>query len=141
MNRKSYFQSLADDEDFQRAKKYQAFNFALGKAVVRGRIQKGLTQTELACRVKTGQPNISRIEDGHGNPTLDVITRLCTVLDIQLTFQNRAEVANCTQFEISVNEKTATNRIVIGIPVPNWPLRDSSKSPDNTASKVMETLS
>ena len=44
----------------------------------------GLSQTELAHRVGTKQPVISRLESGAGNPTLDLLRRVAKALDTEL---------------------------------------------------------
>ncbi len=43
-----------------------------------------LSQTELAARAKTSQPVIARLEANQGNPTLDLIQRVVTALDLKL---------------------------------------------------------
>jgi len=47
------------------------------------RIQKGLSQKQLALRIGMKQPDISRIEEGKKNITLFTLTRLCKVLGIE----------------------------------------------------------
>jgi UDP-N-acetylglucosamine 1-carboxyvinyltransferase len=43
-----------------------------------------LTQAELAAKVGTSQTAIARLENAQGNPTVDLIQRVVTVLDMEL---------------------------------------------------------
>jgi transcriptional regulator with XRE-family HTH domain len=79
-----YLSELKNDADYQRAAEELRINFTLGNAVIRARIQKGLSQAELADMVGTKQANISRIESALGNPTLKLISKIMKVLDIQI---------------------------------------------------------
>ena len=58
----------------------------LANTVLKSRINKGFSQDELAERIGTKQANISRIEAGLANPTLNLIKRLIKVLDIDISF-------------------------------------------------------
>lgn len=55
----------------------------IGLKIRRARIQKGLSQKQLALRIGMKQPDISRIEEGKKNITLFTLTRLCRVLGIE----------------------------------------------------------
>jgi transcriptional regulator with XRE-family HTH domain len=61
--------------------------------VLRARLEKGWTQTELARRVGTKQANISRIEAGLANPTLELVQKVCKALEIQPEFQQKQKPA------------------------------------------------
>jgi len=51
-------------------------------ALVRSwRIQRGLTQAELAARSATAQAVISRIESGRATPSLSALTRIAEALE------------------------------------------------------------
>jgi len=54
----------------------------IGMEIRDARIQKGLSQKQLALRIGMKQPDISRIEEGKKNITLFTLTRLCKVLGI-----------------------------------------------------------
>lgn len=45
----------------------------------------GWSQSELARVAGTRQPVISRIESGHANPTVDMLTRLADAMGAELT--------------------------------------------------------
>lgn len=56
----------------------------VGRALVRARKEQGVTQYELAQKTGIQQAAISRIENGRGNATLDVIESLAQGLGVQL---------------------------------------------------------
>lgn len=57
----------------------------LGRAVAAIRQEQGLTQTALARATSIQQAEISRIERGHGNPTVDTLARLAAALGRELS--------------------------------------------------------
>jgi DNA-binding XRE family transcriptional regulator len=63
-----------------------------GYQVARLRIQRGLTQTQLAEMVGTRQPSIARLENGTSVPSLSFLDRIAKALDarIELHFVPRA---------------------------------------------------
>ncbi|HNX68316.1 MAG TPA: helix-turn-helix domain-containing protein [Candidatus Omnitrophota bacterium] len=56
----------------------------IGRAVAKARLRQGLTQQGLARELGTRQANISRIERGLQNLSLDLLLRLSHVLDLRL---------------------------------------------------------
>ncbi|MCI7472805.1 MAG: helix-turn-helix transcriptional regulator [Clostridiales bacterium] len=48
------------------------------------RKEKGLSQGKLAQLVQVSQPFIAEIESGRKKPSVDVLMRICTVLEISL---------------------------------------------------------
>lgn len=86
MDLKDLIQELNQNPAYRQAEYNLRFNLRLGNAVLYARIERGWSQSELARRVQTRQANISRIESAIANPTLDLIRRLCDVLDLDLNF-------------------------------------------------------
>lgn len=62
--------------------------FSLADALISARIEKGITQKELAEMTGISQGDISRIERGTANPSIKTIQRLATALDkkVQILF-------------------------------------------------------
>ncbi len=54
------------------------------RAVLDARINRGLTQTQLANRIGTTQSAIARFESGAGNPTLDFLMKVSEALGKRL---------------------------------------------------------
>lgn len=55
----------------------------IGRLIRNARVQKELSQNELAFRIGMKQPDISMIEEGKKNITLQTLARLCKVLEIK----------------------------------------------------------
>ena len=66
--------------------KYEAISF-----IIKERIKNGLTQAELAKRVKTKQSNISRVESGKLTPTLPFLQKVAQVFNknLEIRFSKR----------------------------------------------------
>jgi len=84
MKLREYREQLEKNPDFVEARKKFQARFELGNAVLRCRNNRGWSQADLAAAVGTKQANISRIEAGLANPTLDLIQRLCETLGLEL---------------------------------------------------------
>lgn len=92
MRLNEYRNQLEESKEYTNAKKELKLHFALADAVFKARTKKGWTQKELAKAIGTKQANISRIESGLANPTLEFINRLTTVLDFDIGFSCEKEV-------------------------------------------------
>lgn len=55
----------------------------IGEVIKNKRIEKGYSQEDLAIKVGLRQPDISKIEKGKVNITLETLIKLCKVLDIK----------------------------------------------------------
>lgn len=58
--------------------------FAIIRRIIEARIKEGITQKELAKKMKTKQSAISRLESGRANPSLNFLQRLAKALDSRL---------------------------------------------------------
>jgi len=54
------------------------------RAIIKHRLKKGWSQTELAEAIGSRQPVISRLERGEGNPSLQTLQKIATALDVRL---------------------------------------------------------
>lgn len=66
----------------QKGKPFDLF-LKIGQTIKKKRIDKGLSQNELAFRVGMKQPDISGIEEGKKNVTLETLASLCKALGIK----------------------------------------------------------
>lgn len=84
-------------DDFERTKKKLLKNpefkklyeesrpeFEIARSVIRARIEQGLTQTQLARRLKTRQSVVSRVENAKTVPSLSFLKRLAQALSLHL---------------------------------------------------------
>ena len=58
--------------------------YAVIKSIIATRHKRGLSQRELAERIGTRQPVISRLESGNSNPTLELLHRVAKALELTL---------------------------------------------------------
>ena len=84
-----YRVKLAEDPEFRQAQSDLHTAFMLGDSVLRARLEKGWSQSELARKIGTKQANISRLEAGLANPTLRFLQDLCVELDLEILIQPR----------------------------------------------------
>jgi predicted transcriptional regulator len=63
--------------------------FALIETIIEKRLQKGLTQKELAQKIGTKQSAISRLESGKANPSLLFLQKIAKALhsNLEVTFK------------------------------------------------------
>jgi ribosome-binding protein aMBF1 (putative translation factor) len=59
------------------------------KTIIKERIKRGWSQTELAEAVGSRQPVISRLERGDGNPSLQTLSKIAKALNLSLTVSMR----------------------------------------------------
>ncbi len=72
------------DKKISQAYKEIGPEFALAQAIIEKRIKKGLTQIELARKLKTKQSAISRLESGTYNPSLAFLVKAAKALDARV---------------------------------------------------------
>lgn len=72
-------------------KEYEALRpqFELISQIIGARNEQGITQAELAHRAGTRQSNISRLESGNYNPSLDFLSKVAESLGMQLHIELR----------------------------------------------------
>lgn len=58
--------------------------FAIVRKIIEARVKKGVTQKDLARKMKTKQSAISRLETGNANPSLKFLQRLAGALNSRL---------------------------------------------------------
>lgn len=61
-----------------------AEEFEPGYQVVRLRMQRGLTQAQLAEMIGTHQPSIARLENGSSKPNLSFLQKVASALDARI---------------------------------------------------------
>jgi len=87
MRKKTYKQlkkELLKNKKIKRAYEKLGPEFALIELIIKRRIEKGLTQKELARRIGTKQSAISRLESGKYNPSLAFLKKVAKALGAEL---------------------------------------------------------
>lgn len=75
---------LLKDKKILRAYNELGPEFTVAQAVIGKRIEKGMTQSELARKIGTKQSAVSRIESGNYNPSIGLLEKIAKALDSRL---------------------------------------------------------
>lgn len=79
-------ESLKDPE-FKKTWEESEVEYQLSRALITQRLKNKLSQKELAKKAQTTQAVISRLENMTGNPSLGLIQKIATALDLHLKIQ------------------------------------------------------
>jgi len=94
MKLEEYRARLEQDPAYTAAEEALRPFLQLADEVLRLRMARGWTQSELARRAGTGQTNISRIESGLANPTLETMRNIARALGVELTIRLEQQEAD-----------------------------------------------
>lgn len=83
-NYKNFKKQLLTDKAIKKAYDELGPEFAVVRMIIKKRIQRGLTQHQLASRLGTKQPVISRLEQGTFNPSVKFLKRVADALGSEL---------------------------------------------------------
>ena len=75
---------LLKDKAVKKAYAELGLEFALVEMIIEKRLQRGLTQADLAKKIGSRQPVISRLEQGDYNPSIKFLTRVAVALEAKL---------------------------------------------------------
>ena len=78
---------LMKNPKFRKAYEESQLEYEIARAVIRARIEKGLTQKQLAEKLNTKQSVISRVESANTTPSLSLLKRLAQALNTSLEVQ------------------------------------------------------
>ena len=79
-----YLETQLKSPEFRKAYEELEEEYELAKQIIRFRIDRDLTQAQLARLVGTSQPAIARLESGnHRNLTLAFLSRIAKALDLR----------------------------------------------------------
>lgn len=78
---------LMKDPEVRKAWEETRIEREISHALIKARIEKRLTQVQLAKKLKTKQSVISRVESGQSTPSISLLKRLASALDTSLSVQ------------------------------------------------------
>jgi transcriptional regulator with XRE-family HTH domain len=84
----------AKDKDYGRAYEELRPEFDIARAVIDARVRAGLTQEQLARRMKTTQSAIARLEGGRVRPSTQTLERLAAATGTRLRISFEPETAS-----------------------------------------------
>jgi len=82
-----YKQKLLKNPEFKRLYEQSQPEYEIARAIIHARIEKKITQKELAKRMNTTQSVISRLEQAQTSPSISLLKRLATALGTTLHVQ------------------------------------------------------
>lgn len=92
MDWKEHKKKLMTDPAF--SEEYEALEpeYKLASALIRLRLERGLTQEQLAEKLNTKQESIARLESGGSLPSLSMVKKVAEALDAELEIQLRPKL-------------------------------------------------
>ena len=102
----NYFEKQMQDKEF--ITEYEALEpqYEIIKQLIRERSTQNLTQKDLAERVGLKQSNISRLESGDYNPTLEFLQKIAKGLGKELHIEFREAKGSLINFKYYINLHT-----------------------------------
>lgn len=85
-----YEKKLLKKPGVRKALKESELEYEIARAIIEARLNRGLTQKELATALNTRQSVISRVENAKTTPSLAFLKRLADVLGYSLKVQLKA---------------------------------------------------
>ena len=82
---KDYLNEQLKNPEFAAAYEVLEPQYQIARAIIAARLESGMTQAELAEKVSLSQSNISRLESGTFNPTVQTLEKVATGLGKKLT--------------------------------------------------------
>lgn len=82
-------EELLQDEEFKEEYERLRPRYEAIRQIITARTEQHITQEELAKRIGTQKSNISRLESGNYNPSLDLLIKIAEALGKQLNIQLR----------------------------------------------------
>lgn len=82
-----FFENQIQDEEFRKEYESMQPEFDVIKAMVAARTSQNLTQKELAERTGIHQADISKLENGTRNPSLNLLKRLADGMEMVLKIE------------------------------------------------------
>lgn len=79
--------NMLKDEEFKKEYEKLRPRYEAIQQIIEARKEQNMTQAELAKRIGTQKSNISRLESGNYNPTLDLLVRIAEALGKRLSIQ------------------------------------------------------
>lgn len=81
---KEHLKRSLEDEEFRAEWDAQAVEREVTRQIVEARMEEGITQQELAARCGMKPSNLSRLENGNGNPSVATLARIARGLGRKL---------------------------------------------------------
>ena len=84
---REHLNEMLQDPEFRKALKETELEYQIARNIIKARIEKGLTQQQLAKKLNTKQSVISRVENAKTIPSLSFLKRLAEAFNTSLKIQ------------------------------------------------------
>lgn len=115
MRFRDFKKQLLKDPKFKKEHEKQLLPFEIAKMLIGARLQKGLSQADLAKLAKTKQSSIARLENGSGLPSLSFLKRIADAYGTRLIPPKFAFMEN-VELSVSAAQDAIVNNV--------WPSRN-----------------
>ena len=82
---RKFLNKQLEDPDFRKEWDEMEPEYQIMKAMIASRMETGITQQQLSERTGINQSNLSRIENGNGNPSVSTLQRIASALGKKLS--------------------------------------------------------
>lgn len=106
-------EKLLKNDDYKKEVNKQDLSFEIAESIIDARIKMGITQKELAKKLKTKQSGIARLESGRNYPSLKTLEKIAEIFDIKIRNPLGAEVDNAANCYFRVPVGFFHNHVVV----------------------------
>ena len=82
---RKFLNKQLEDPDFRKGWDEMEPEYQIMKAMIAARMETGITQQQLSEKTGINQSNLSRIENGNGNPSVSTLHRIASALGKKLS--------------------------------------------------------
>ena len=82
---RKFLNKQLEDSDFRKGWDEMEPEYQIMKAMIAARMETGITQQQLSEKTGINQSNLSRIENGNGNPSVSTLNRIASALGKKLS--------------------------------------------------------
>ena len=82
---RKFLNKQLEDSDFRMGWDEMEPEYQIMKAMIAARMETGITQQQLSEKTGINQSNLSRIENGNGNPSVSTLHRIASALGKKLS--------------------------------------------------------
>ena len=118
MKHGDYIEQQRQDPEYLKAEAELRPALDLAEDIIRLRVERGWSQKELAKELGTWQANVSRLEHGQANPTLETLRKLSEVFEVDLVVRLSAP-------QQVPEQEQAADWIFLSLPVAVSPASDT----------------
>ena len=118
MKHRDYVEQQRQDPEYLKAEAEGRPALELAEDIIRLRVERGWSQKELAKKLGTWQANVSRLEHGQANPTLETLRKLSEVFEVDLVVRLSAP-------QQVPEQEQAADWIFLSLPVAVSPASDT----------------